>query len=75
MESLDFVLDLTEKLRKQNIDHLLITLRKSGENECAADIFCSMEQDNSRIGLEKILKKLYKEMAKKPAKAKKKIKK
>ncbi len=46
MESLDFVIDLTESLEKQNIDYFLVALRKNDEGS-KADVFYRMSDERS----------------------------
>lgn len=46
MESLDFVIDLTENLEKQNIDYFLIALRKNHKGS-KADVFYRMSDKQS----------------------------
>ena len=57
MESLDFVVDLIEKLRVQNIDYFVVTMRH-GDEECKTDVFFDVKNDESFFSLEQVLKQL-----------------
>ena len=50
MESLDFVIDLTENLEKQNIDYFLIALRKNVKGS-KADVFYRMSDEQSMTNM------------------------
>lgn len=48
MESMDFVIELTDKLKKQNIDYFLVTVRKREEEEDQrGDVFYSLTDEAS----------------------------
>lgn len=55
--SMDFVYDLTEKLQEQKIDHLLITVRK-GRKKDTADVFYSLEGEESTTTLCRVLSEI-----------------
>lgn len=57
MESLDFVIDLTEKLEKQNIDYFLVALRKN-DKHTKADVFYKLSDKQSGISMCKVLDSL-----------------
>ena len=54
MESLDFVIDLTENLEKQNIDYFLVALRKNGKGS-KADVFYRMSDQQSVVDMCEVL--------------------
>ena len=47
MSTMDFAYDLMEKLREQEIDFCLITLRKGGEGLDKVDLFYEVSDDQS----------------------------
>lgn len=58
MESLDFVIDITENLEKQNIDYFLVALRK-GKNGSKADVFYRMSDEQSVHDMCRVLEDLH----------------
>lgn len=61
MESLDFVIDITENLEKQNIDYFLIALRK-GKGGSKADVFYKMSDEQSVHNMCQVLEDLHEEI-------------
>ena len=57
MESLDFVVDLVEKLQIQNTDYFIVTMRH-GEEDCKTDVFFNVNNDESYYSLEHVLQQL-----------------
>ena len=55
MASLDFVYDLVEKMQKQKMDYLVVTLRRGEENEMA-DLFYHFTDDESIATFADLLK-------------------
>ena len=48
MESMDFVIELTDKLKKQNIDYFLFTVRKKDKKENQrGDVFYNLTDEDS----------------------------
>lgn len=52
--SMDFVYDLTDKLKEQKIDYLLVTVR-TGEKSDNADVFYHFKDQDSVDSLVKVL--------------------
>ena len=47
MPSLDFLYDLVEKLNEEKIDYVVITVRHPNEEEARADVFYSLQNEDS----------------------------
>lgn len=70
MESLDFVYDLTENLKKQNMDFVVIALQRGKTNK--ADIFYDLRNTDSAELMGVVLQQIVIEISKNRKKKKKK---
>ena len=59
MESMDFVIELTDKLKKQNIDYFLFTVRKKDKKENQrVDVFYNLTDEDSIAAVMTMMHKL-----------------
>ena len=59
MESMDFVIELTDKLKKQNIDYFLFTVRKKDKKENQrGDVFYNLTDEDSIAAVMTMMHKL-----------------
>ena len=59
MESVDFVIELTDKLKKQNIDYFLFTVRKKDKKENQrGDVFYNLTDEDSIAAVMTMMHKL-----------------
>ena len=59
MESMDFVIELTDKLKKQNIDYFLFTVRKKDKKENQrGDVFYNLTDEDSIAAVMTMVHKL-----------------
>ena len=59
MESMDFVIELTDKLKKQNIDYFLVTVRKKEKKEDQrGDLFYNFTDEDSVAAVMAMIQKV-----------------
>jgi len=57
--SLDFVYDLKDKLEDQGYDYFVVTIKKSGENNCdRSNVFYRLSDKEAVESLKQILKRI-----------------